>query len=107
VEPTQILANLAITYQASKRLTLNVTAVNLWGTCFGGSKEPWTFSNSKLGCWYGSATGFQAGNFYNPGNSFQTQAYPYFPVTGGIAGQQAYGTNVNPLQVFFTAQFKM
>jgi len=107
VEPTQILANLGITYQASKRLTLNMTAVNLWGTCFGGSKEPWTFANSKYGCWYGSASGWQSGNFYNPGVALDTQSYPYFPVVGGIAGQQVYGTNVNPLQLFFTAQYKM
>ncbi len=53
--------------------------------------------------WYGAASGKQAGNFYNPGNAFQQQAYPYFPVTGAIAGQQAYGTGVHPVQVFLTA----
>jgi len=107
VEPTQILMNLGITYQASKRLTLNVTGVNLWGTCFGGSKEAWTFAGPKNGCWYGAASGWQSGNFYNPGNNLDSQSYPYFPVTGGIAGQQAYGTNINPIQVFFTAQYKL
>ena len=107
VEPSQILANLGITYEANKRLSFSATVVNLWGTCFGGTREAWTFGNSKTSCWYGAATGVQAGNFYNPGNSFQTQAYPYFPVTGGIAGQQVYGTNVNPLQVIFSATLKM
>ena len=106
-EPSQLTANLGISYEASKRLKLSVLAVNLYGTCFGGSREPWTNDGPKIGCSYNAATGLQAGNFYNPGNDFQHQAYPYFPVTGGIAGQQAYGTNVNPLQVFFTAQFKM
>ena len=96
-----------LSYAASKRLTFNMTAVNVFGTCFGGSKEPWTFANSKLGCWYGSATGLQAGNFYNPGNSLQTQTYPYFPITGEIAGQQVYGTNINPLQIFLTANIKL
>jgi TonB dependent receptor len=107
VEPSQILANLGISYQANKRLTLNVTAVNLYGTCFGGTKTSWTYGNSKTGCWYAAASGVQAGNFYNPGDTFQTQASPYMPVTGGIAGQQVYGTSVNPLQVFFSAQLKM
>jgi hypothetical protein len=107
VEPTQIVTNLAITYEATKRLSFNVLAVNLWGTCFGGSKEPWTGAGSKLGCWYGSASGFQAGNFYNPGDQFQNQAQPYFPVIGGIAGQQAYGTAINPVQIFLTATYKL
>jgi hypothetical protein len=107
VEPSILTANLGIQYQASKRLTLNVTAVNLWGTCFGGSREPWTFANSKLGCSYNAATGLQSGNFYNPGNALETQSYPYFPVTGQINGQQVYGTAINPLQFFVSAQLKM
>jgi hypothetical protein len=107
LEPSQIVANIGVGYQANKRLKLNLLAVNAFGTCFGGTRAAWTNYTSKTGCWYSSASGWQAGNFYNPGNSFQNQAYPYFPVTGGIAGQQAYGTNVQPLQVFFSAQFKM
>ncbi|HEY0394318.1 MAG TPA: TonB-dependent receptor [Candidatus Elarobacter sp.] len=107
VEPNQLIANIGIGYQANKRLKLNLLAVNAFGTCWGGTQQAWTHYSSKIGCWYGAATGLQAGNFYNPGNGFQNQAYPYFPVLGGIAGQQAYGTNVQPLQVFFSAQFKM
>jgi hypothetical protein len=37
----------------------------------------------------------------------ETQSYPYFPVTGQINGQQVYGTAINPLQLFFSAQLKM
>jgi hypothetical protein len=107
VEPSQLVANLGIGYQANKRLKLNLLAVNVFGTCFGGSKEPWTNYGPKVGCWYGSATGFQAGNFYNPGNPIANQAQPYFPVLGGIAGQQAYGTNIQPLQIFLSAQLKI
>jgi hypothetical protein len=107
VEPSQLVANLGIGYQANKRLKLNLLAVNMFGTCFGGSKEPWTNYGPKVGCWYGSATGFQAGNFYNPGNGIANQAQPYFPVLGGIAGQQAYGTNIQPLQIFLSAQLKI
>ncbi|HEY0396720.1 MAG TPA: TonB-dependent receptor [Candidatus Elarobacter sp.] len=107
VEPTQVVANLGITYQASKKVTLNLLAVNVFGTCFGGTQMPWTNAGSKNGCWYGAATGFQAGNFYNPGNPLQAQSYPYFPVTGGIAGQTVYGTGIQPLQIFFSAQLKL
>jgi hypothetical protein len=107
VEPTAIVANLGITYQVNKRLSLSVLGVNLFGTCFGGSREAWTTASSKIGCWYGSASGWQAGNFYNPGDQLTTQSYPYFPVTGEIAGQQVYGTAVNPLQIYFTAQLKL
>jgi hypothetical protein len=107
VEPAQLLANIGVSYQANKRLKLNVLAVNVFGTCFGGTQQAWTNAGPKVGCWYGSGTGFQAGNIYNPGNGFAPQAYPYFPVTGGIAGQTAYGTNVQPLQIFFSAQLKL
>jgi hypothetical protein len=107
IEPSQLVANLGVSYQANKRLKLNVLAVNVFGTCFGGTHQAWTNAGPKYGCWYGSGTGFQAGNLYNPGNAFAPQAYPYFPVLGGIAGQTVYGSNVQPLQVFFSAQFKM
>jgi hypothetical protein len=107
VEPTQVVANIGIGYQASKRLKLNLLAVNAFGTCFGGTKEAWTNYGPKVGCWFGAATGVQAGNFFNPGNVIANQAYPYFPVLGGIAGQQAYGTNIQPLQMFLSASYRL
>jgi hypothetical protein len=107
IEPSQLVANLGIGYQANKRLKLNLLAVNVFGTCFGGTRQAWTNYSPKVGCWYGAATGVQAGNFYNPGNAISNQAQPYFPVLGGIAGQQAYGTNIQPLELFLSAQFKM
>jgi hypothetical protein len=107
VEPTQVVANLGITYAATKRLTFSLLGVNLFGTCFGGSKQAWTNAGPKIGCWYGSASGWQAGNFYNPGDMLTTQSLPYFPVAGQINGQQVYGTAVNPLQVFLSAQYKL
>ena len=107
VEPSEIVANLGFTYQANKRLTFTAQAVNIFGTCFGGTKQAWTNVGSKNGCWYSGASGLQAGNFYNPGNSFQQEAYPYLPVVGGIAGQQAYGTGVQPLQIILSAQLKL
>jgi len=107
VEPSQLVANLGISYRASSRLTLSVLAINVFGTCFGGTSAPWTTAGPKLGCWYNAAAGVQAGNFYNPGNGFTAQAYPYFPVIGAINGQQYYGTNVQPLQLVVSAQLRM
>jgi hypothetical protein len=106
-EPNQLVFNLGVGYQASPRVKINLLAANVFGTCFGGSKEPWTTAGPKIGCWYGAASGFQAGNFYNPGNAFTAQAMPYAPVVGEIAGQQAYGTAIQPLQLFLTAQIKL
>ncbi len=67
VEPSQLLANIGLGYQINPRVTINLLAVNVFGTCFGGSKEPWANAGPKLGCWYNSASGLQAGNFLQPG----------------------------------------
>ena len=106
-EPSELLANVGFTYDASRRLSLKLSAVNVFGTCFGGSKQPWTNAGPKIGCWYGAASGWQAGNFYNPGDRLTPQTMPYFPVTGTNASQQAYGTAVNPFQLYLTAQLKL
>ncbi|HEY0615446.1 MAG TPA: hypothetical protein VGC96_12420, partial [Candidatus Elarobacter sp.] len=105
-EPSQLIGNIGISYEASKRVTLNLLAINVLGTCFGGQQEPWTNAGPKIGCWYNAATGFQAGNFYNPGNTLTRQSYPYFPVIGSIAGQQAYGTAIGPFQLMMSAHIK-
>ena len=106
-EPAQLLVNVGVGYEASKRVKLSLLAVNAFGACFGGTKAPWTNAGPKIGCFYGAGSGFQAGNFYNPGNPFQVQANPYQPVTGGISAQTVYGTNVQPLQLFVSAQIKL
>ncbi len=41
-EPSIVIANVQLTYDLSPRIRLMVTAADLYHTCFGGSKEPWT-----------------------------------------------------------------
>ena len=102
-EPSNLVGNVQISYAASKRVTFQAQLVNVVNQCFGGSKEPWTNAGSKVGCWYGTPpTAAYAGNFYNPGNSFQsTAAQPYGPTIGNVF-QQAYGGQTNPFQAFFS-----
>ncbi|HVA36724.1 MAG TPA: TonB-dependent receptor, partial [Candidatus Dormibacteraeota bacterium] len=40
-QPTQLSGNLQISYQATPRVQLVLTMVNLYNGCFGGSNEPW------------------------------------------------------------------
>ncbi len=107
VEPSQLLANIGIGYQVRKNVTLNLLAVNVFGTCFGGSKQAWTNAGNRIGCWYSSGSGYQAGNFYNPGNALSPLALPYSPVIGQINGQQSYATNVQPFTLVLSAQIKL
>jgi len=55
---------------------------------------PWNSAGPKIGCWYtaGTTPANYAGNFYNPGNSFQApgEQYPYAPTFGNVF-QQSYG----------------
>ncbi|MGH7659431.1 MAG: TonB-dependent receptor domain-containing protein [Vulcanimicrobiaceae bacterium] len=112
-EPSELLVHFQMGYQASPNVKLNLTVANVFGTCFGGSNPPGGGAGPKLGCWYGASTGFVGANTYNPvsmgGAPFQgpnVQA-PYEPILGANAGQQAYGGNVPPLELYFAAQIKL
>lgn len=65
-EPNIVVGNIQATYDVSPRLRLQVTAADLFHTCFGGSVEPWTTVNSpgQYICGYG-ANGLYTANFYN------------------------------------------
>jgi hypothetical protein len=103
-EPTQITANLQMSYELSPKVTVSLIATNLYNNCFGGSKEPWN-TDSKTGCWYTGS--IYDGNFYNPG-VYQEAAfqYPYVPTFGNVF-QQAYGGQANPINLYLTAQIKL
>jgi hypothetical protein len=64
--PSLITGNLGITYDVSPRLRLALTATNIFHTCFGGSKEPWTTSYPPGAnvCGYFVNSGYVS-NFYN------------------------------------------
>ena len=104
-EPTQIVGNMQITYQASPRVTLQLLGVNIYNNCFGGTKQVW-ITDKKTGCWY-TAGGQYTGNFFNPGDTIQPfTAFPYQPTFGNVF-QQAYGGEANPFQLFFSATVKL
>ncbi len=68
----------------SPKVTLQLTASDLWHTCFGGTKEPWTTANppSQYNCGYYS-NGNYVNNFYNgtgptdAGANYGVTAYPW------------------------------
>ncbi len=103
--PNLVVGNIAFSYDISPRVTVNVTLANVFHTCFGGSKEPWTtaYPPGENVCAYGQSGGvsnFQLGNGYNnPGAgaaSYSTSAngeglaswqyQSYAPNTGSYAG---------------------
>jgi len=87
IQPSEVLANMNISYAATKSVSFNLTLANLYHTCFGGSKTGFTQNDNRV-CSYGVVQGGNqspAGNFYNPGNTIeQAVAYPYQAAYGGF-----------------------
>jgi hypothetical protein len=105
IEPSYLTLNMQVSYDVNPHIKLTATAANLYNTCFGGTQVPWAAGN-KLGCWYTSSATY-AGNFYNPGNLLQPQVVnPYIFATGNTF-QQIYGGQVNPVNLYFEAEFKL
>jgi hypothetical protein len=97
VQPNLLNANLQLSYDLSKRLTLQVTGANLFSTCWGGSNVPWAIGG-RLGCSY--AAGTPAGNFYNPGDVIQNgYQYPYVPILAGSL-QAVSSASASPPEFF-------
>jgi hypothetical protein len=103
--PNILVGNLAISYDITPKLSMNVTVGNLFHTCFGGSKEPWTTAYPPSGniCSYAPnpfyVSNYQLGPGYlTPGNPasysaaangtsvYPWQLQPYAPTEGTAAG---------------------
>ncbi len=103
--PFIMVGNIALSYDITPKITMNVTIANLFHTCFGGSKEPWTsaYPASSNVCGYGAngayVSNYQLGPGYlTPGNPssysaaangtsvYPWQLQPYAPTTGSVAG---------------------
>ena len=107
--PWELGANLAVTYDVSPKVKANLTVANLWHTCFGGSKGPWTtlYSPSSNVCGY-VANPLYVSNFYNGTSMFDTaangispqpfQQQPYAPTVGGAS---------IPMNVYFSLDIKL
>jgi hypothetical protein len=108
VEPTILSLSLQSTYQVSNKLTLRLTAANLYNTCFGGTKMPWTSVpyQPQTGCWFGTPAAY-IGNFYNPGDNVQQFLKNSYAPQFGNVFQSAYGGQSNPFQLFITAEMKI
>jgi len=114
VQPSQLVANMQLSYEASKSVTFVATFANILNNCFGGSKEPWTTGGSNV-CSYGTISGGNAnpyyGNVFNPGSvvdpimsSPYGRAFGPFNTdvaSGGFAGYK------NPFSVFVDAKIKL
>ena len=73
--PTIMVGNIAFSYDVSPKVSVNLTVANVFHTCFGGSKEPWStaYAPGRSICGYtpnGSyVSNFQrGGGMANPGN---------------------------------------
>jgi hypothetical protein len=105
IEPSQFQAHMQIAYEATPRVAYQLNMANIINTCFGGSKEPWTTTNSHI-CGYGVIAGNYppVGNFYNPGTPIQAAVkYPYF----GFASTNGLEGFTTPFSASFNVQIKM
>ncbi len=112
-QPNLVAMNLQMTYDVSPRLSLTGVLANLFNTCWGGTKAPWTSSNGNV-CGY-NAGGFGSeifpvGNQYNPagynGSIIQPLVkYPYSPLFGPF--NQDGNSTKTPFQFYITANVKI
>jgi len=115
VAPAYLTAHLSLSYAVSPSATLTISGTNLFSTCFGGSKEPWTGMGGHSVCGYvagggGPGTGIlPAGNVYNPGATFQPFVqFPYQPLYGVYNVDRAGGGSVMlPPSIYVTLKFKV
>ena len=111
--PSLLTGNIGLTYDVSPRLRLALTATNIFHTCFGGSKEPWTslYPPGQNVCGYFPSGGY-ASNFYNGTSASDVTAngntpYPwqlasYAPGTGSSV------TNIPlPFNLYIQAQIHL
>jgi hypothetical protein len=108
-DPWELGMNLAISYDVSPKVKLNLTAANIYHTCFGGTKAAWTTLNppGKNVCFYG-ANGAFTSNYYNGTSQFDTaangvapqvwQQQPYNPGAGGVS---------IPMNLYFSVDIKL
>jgi hypothetical protein len=104
VQPNLIATNLSLTYDFTKRVSLNVIGANLFNRCFGGSKVPWSVGNT--GCAYLQA-GTYVANVYNPGDAIQQYAAQSYQPNLGGALQSVYAGAPLPFELFVNLRVRM
>jgi hypothetical protein len=91
--PLMMIGNLALSYDVTPKLSVNLTVANLFHTCFGGTKEPWTtaYAPSANVCAY-APNPFYVSN-YQLGPGYLTPGQP------ASYSAAANGTSVQPWQL--------
>ena len=81
---------------------------NIYQTCFGGSKTPWSnaYPAAGLACNY-NANGSQVGNFYNGSGPNDIAANGVTPIGQSVYPYQPVSNNVFPFQMALQVQFKL
>ncbi len=123
------MVNLQATYDVSPRITLTAVLANIVNTCWGGSKEAWTYNDSNI-CSYGVVgNGLipPVGNAFNPYGSAsyigtgksrqkipntntniqQFLLYPYEPALGPYLVSGLNNSVKSPFQAYFEANIKI
>jgi hypothetical protein len=112
--PSLLLLNLQMSYDISPRIKALVTLADVYHTCFGGSKEPWTaeYSPGASVCGY-LPNAVYASNFYNGtgyGDTaangvapFRWQTQSYVPSLLGSVGSSV----PIPFNAYFQLQIKL
>ncbi len=112
--PWLMVGNIAFSYDISPRLSATLTLANVFHTCFGGSKEPWTNGGAAPSaniCSY-SPNARYINNYYNGTSPLDTaangitpqnyQLQSYYPNSGSDAGSLP-----TPFNAFFQIQVKL
>jgi hypothetical protein len=111
-EPNIAVANLQVSYDVSSKVTLNLTAADLFHTCFGGSKTPWSaaYGPSSTVCGY-TPNGAYVSNIYNGSSPTDVAANGVTPQPWML---QSYAPKANntissyfPFNLYLQAQVKI
>jgi hypothetical protein len=107
-EPAQLLANLRLSYSASKNVEFVATLTNLYNRCFGGQKTAFTYYNTPQVCSYSSLSASEppVGNAYNPRDNVQTfLKYPYQPSFGTYNDDG--DSTISPFAAYFSMRVRL
>ena len=122
-QPNEIIANLQLSYDVSPRIQLVGILTNIVNYCWGGSQEPWSFTDGNI-CAYGNGTSELGGTIYPvapygtpgaivnppgyPGSRIQPfRKFPYEPSFGpALVSAENFSTKA-PIQFYITANIKL
>jgi hypothetical protein len=119
--PNIVVGNIAISYDLTPKVSINLTVANLFHTCFGGSKEPWTsaYPPGSTVCSYFAngayVSNYQFGSgFANPGNTSLysaaangTTLQPWQQQSYAPSDGSAAGVIPPPINAYLTVNIKL